>query len=114
MLMRGIATMLHATHRRADADRAGLKGIAAGMLFSSLARRTPMGAAFLAGAMLARRLYKAGSKARAAKAERQTAEPARKPSRAERVAANGQAARRPLARLEKTATRRKPRLATLH
>lgn len=116
MLMRGIATMLHAANRRADTDRAGLKGLAAGMLFSSLARRTPMGAAFFAGAMLARRLYKAGSRARAerAQAKQEQVKQTAKPSRAERLAANGQAARRPLNRAEKTAPRRKPSLAIPH
>lgn len=121
MLMNAIATQLHAASRRSNRagypgegkSHAGLRGLAAGYLLSALARRTPMGAAFVAGLLVARRFYNHGRDAQDRKPDN-TINATPSPSRAERLAANGQSARRPIDRTEKTASRRKPRLATLH
>lgn len=61
----GIAGTLLASQVRANTGKAGLAGVAAGLAFNMLLKRSPMGAMVLGGAFLARQAYKAGKAAQA-------------------------------------------------
>lgn len=61
----GIAGTLLASQVRANAGKAGIAGIAAGLAFNVLLKRSPVGAMVLGGAFLARQAYKAGKAAQA-------------------------------------------------
>jgi hypothetical protein len=61
----GFAGTLFASQVRASTGKAGIAGIAAGLAFNMLLKRSPMGAMVLGGAFLARQAYKAGKVAQA-------------------------------------------------
>jgi len=61
----GIAGTLLASQMRANAGKAGIAGMATGLAFNMLLKRSPMGAMVLGGAFLARQAYRAGKAAQA-------------------------------------------------
>lgn len=63
----GFAGTLLASQVRANSGKAGIAGMAAGLAFNMLLKRSPMGAMVLGAAFLARQVYRAG---KAAQAER--------------------------------------------
>lgn len=63
----GLAGTLMANQVRASTGKAGVAGIAAGLAFNVLLKRSPVGAMVLGGAFLARQAYQAGKAAQARK-----------------------------------------------
>ncbi|HEX7856413.1 MAG TPA: hypothetical protein VF503_22290 [Sphingobium sp.] len=61
----GIVVTLIANQVRASAGQAGLAGIAAGITFNIMLKRTPVGAILFGGALLAHRAYKSSKAAQA-------------------------------------------------
>lgn len=114
MLMREIATQLYAASRSEDPSFKGIKGLATGLAFSALARRTPVGAALIAGVLIARRFYTAGQRAQAVKEQTGKTMPAAAMPQAAPVADHDPVPNQPLDRAGKAPARRKTRLAILH
>lgn len=64
-LSTGIVGTLFANEVRASAGKAGLAGVAAGIAFNMMLKRTPVGAVLFGGALIAHRAYRAGKDAQA-------------------------------------------------
>ena len=64
-LSTGIVGTLFANEVRASAGKAGLAGVAAGLAFNVMLKRTPVGAVLFGSALIAHRAYKAGKDAQA-------------------------------------------------
>ncbi|MET0364520.1 MAG: hypothetical protein ABW169_07680 [Sphingobium sp.] len=59
-LTSGIVGTIFANQVRASAGKAGLAGVAAGIAFNMMLKRTPVGAVLFGGALLAHQAYKKG------------------------------------------------------
>jgi hypothetical protein len=64
-LSTGIVGTLFANEVRASAGKAGLAGVAAGLAFNVMLKRSPVGAVLFGSALIAHRAYKAGKDAQA-------------------------------------------------
>lgn len=64
-LSTGVVGTLFAHEVRASAGKAGLAGVAAGVAFNMMLKRTPVGALLFGSALLAHRAYKSGKEAQA-------------------------------------------------
>lgn len=62
-LSSGIVGTLFANQVRASAGKAGIAGVAAGIAFNMMLKRTPVGAVLFGGALLAHQAYKKGKDA---------------------------------------------------
>jgi uncharacterized membrane protein YebE (DUF533 family) len=70
----GFAQTLFANQVRASTGKAGIVGIAAGLAFNMLLRRSPVGAVLVGGAMIAYQAYQAGEAAKARRAAKSALE----------------------------------------
>ncbi|MFT3965559.1 MAG: hypothetical protein QM690_06725 [Sphingobium sp.] len=70
----GIVGTLFANQVRASAGKAGLAGVAAGIAFNMMLKRTPAGAMLFGGALLAHQAYKKGKAAQARRDARKALE----------------------------------------
>lgn len=73
-LTSGIVGTLFANQVRASAGKAGIAGIAAGLAFNIMLKRTPVGAVLFGGALIAHQAYKKGKAAQATRDARKALE----------------------------------------